>query len=48
MHVYEMRKDGEGNRLALAERPEPRPGPNQIVMQVRAVSLNYRDLSRCM
>jgi NADPH:quinone reductase-like Zn-dependent oxidoreductase len=30
--------------LRIVERPEPQPGPGQIVVAVRAVSLNYRDL----
>jgi NADPH:quinone reductase-like Zn-dependent oxidoreductase len=30
--------------LKLVERPEPRPGPGQVVVRVRALSLNYRDL----
>lgn len=30
--------------LKLVERPEPNPGPGQVVVAVRAVSLNYRDL----
>jgi len=30
--------------LRLAERPDPRPGPGQVLIRVRAVSLNYRDL----
>jgi NADPH:quinone reductase-like Zn-dependent oxidoreductase len=30
--------------LRVAERPEPQPGPGQVVVAVRAVSLNYRDL----
>ena len=30
--------------LTLAERPEPAPGPGQVLVRVRAVSLNYRDL----
>ena len=33
------------NGLRLAERPDPIPGPGQVVMKVRAVSLNYRDLA---
>lgn len=32
------------DRLTLAERPDPRPGPGQVLIRVRAVSLNYRDL----
>ena len=30
--------------LNVADRPEPTPGPGQVVVAVRAVSLNYRDL----
>jgi NADPH:quinone reductase-like Zn-dependent oxidoreductase len=44
MQVYEIQKQGEGNILSLVQRPEPEPGPFQIVVRVHAVSLNYRDL----
>ncbi|MBI3199787.1 MAG: alcohol dehydrogenase catalytic domain-containing protein, partial [Rhodospirillales bacterium] len=30
--------------LALVERPNPTPGPRQVLVRVRATSLNYRDL----
>jgi NADPH:quinone reductase-like Zn-dependent oxidoreductase len=30
--------------LTVAERPDPRPGPGQVLIRVRACSLNYRDL----
>ena len=30
--------------VSLAERPEPRPGPGEVLIRVRACSLNYRDL----
>src|SRR5271168_2662060 len=30
--------------LKVVERPEPRPGPGQVVLKMRAWSLNYRDL----
>jgi len=30
--------------LTVVERPEPRPGPGQVLLRVRACSLNYRDL----
>ena len=32
------------DRLAVADRPDPTPGPGQVVVRVRAASLNYRDL----
>lgn len=31
-------------RLRLVERPSPEPGPHEVVVRMRAVSLNYRDL----
>lgn len=44
MKVVEIR-DGFGlDHLSLAERPEPRVGPGQLLLQMKAVSLNYRDL----
>jgi NADPH:quinone reductase-like Zn-dependent oxidoreductase len=43
MRVFELRAFGL-DALALTERPEPRPGPGQILVQMRAFSLNYRDL----
>jgi NADPH:quinone reductase-like Zn-dependent oxidoreductase len=30
--------------LQLAERPMPKPGPGEVLIRIRAVSLNYRDL----
>ena len=30
--------------LAIVEHPDPTPGPGQVVLRVRAASLNYRDL----
>lgn len=30
--------------LAVVDRPEPTPGPGQVLVRVRACSLNYRDL----
>ena len=32
------------DHLQITDRPEPTPGPGQVVVAVRAVSLNYRDL----
>jgi NADPH:quinone reductase-like Zn-dependent oxidoreductase len=43
MRAYELRGEGLG-ALAVTERPSPRPGPGQVLVQMRAASLNYRDL----
>ena len=44
MKAYEIR-DGFGvDNLTLSEGPDPAPGPGQVVVRARAVSLNYRDL----
>ncbi len=32
------------DHLQLVERPDPRPGPGEVLIAVRACSLNYRDL----
>jgi NADPH:quinone reductase-like Zn-dependent oxidoreductase len=44
MRVLEIRPPFGIDSLAFAERPDPAPGPRQIVVQLRALSLNYRDL----
>src|SRR5207237_2580795 len=43
MKVFELRSFGL-DALTLTERPEPKPGPGQVLLQMRAFSLNYRDL----
>ena len=42
MKAWELRGFGSEN-LKLTDRPEPKPGPNEVLMQMNAVALNYRD-----
>lgn len=44
MKCYVIPQPGSIDALTIVERPEPRPGPRQILVRVRATSLNYRDL----
>ncbi|MFF8652594.1 SDR family NAD(P)-dependent oxidoreductase [Streptomyces huasconensis] len=43
---FALRVDDPGlsYRLAWEERPLPKPGPGQVLVEVRATALNYRDL----
>src|SRR4029077_12406386 len=44
MKAFEI-KGGFGlDALTLGERPDPRPGAGQVLLKMRAWSLNYRDL----
>ncbi len=44
MKVYEIRDRFGLDALTLAERPQPQPGPHEVLVRIRAASLNYRDL----
>ena len=44
MRVWQVAAPAGPSGLALAERPDPTPGPRDVVVRTRAVSLNYRDL----
>lgn len=44
MKVYEIKSAFGIDNLTLVDRPEPKPGPGQVVVNVKAVSINYRDL----
>jgi NADPH:quinone reductase-like Zn-dependent oxidoreductase len=44
MKLYEIRETKGVDSLNIIERQEPRPGPGEVLIRVRAVSLNYRDL----
>ncbi len=43
MRAYELQQFGFDG-LTLVEKSEPQPGARQVVVKVKAVSLNYRDL----
>jgi NADPH:quinone reductase-like Zn-dependent oxidoreductase len=44
MKVYEVKKGSTNlDGLRKSERPEPQPGPREVLIRVRATSVNYRD-----
>ncbi|MBR1272009.1 NAD(P)-dependent alcohol dehydrogenase [Bradyrhizobium sp. AUGA SZCCT0222] len=44
MKVWQVAREWSIDALELVDRPEPEPGPGQVVVRMRAASLNYRDL----
>jgi NADPH:quinone reductase-like Zn-dependent oxidoreductase len=44
MKTYEIAEPKGIDSLKLVDRPKPQPGANEVVVRVRATSLNYRDL----
>lgn len=44
MRAWEIKQEFGIEHLRCVERPDPRPGPGQLCIRVRATSLNYRDL----
>jgi NADPH:quinone reductase-like Zn-dependent oxidoreductase len=42
--AYVIPKPAGVDSLTLVERPDPMPGPRQVLVRVKATSLNYRDL----
>ncbi len=44
MRAYELKPGASGlDALAQVERPDPKPGPGEVVVRMRAASLNARD-----
>jgi NADPH:quinone reductase-like Zn-dependent oxidoreductase len=44
MGAYRIGRFGSADGIVLRSSEDPRPGPKEILMWVRASSLNYRDL----
>ena len=44
MKSFEIQEFGVDN-LVLADRPTPEPGPREVLVRLKAASLNYRDLT---
>src|SRR6202165_6138280 len=44
MQAYEVRDASGIDGLKLVERPILQPGPGEVLVRIRAVTLNYRDL----
>ncbi|MGL4420573.1 MAG: zinc-dependent alcohol dehydrogenase family protein, partial [Gemmataceae bacterium] len=44
MQCFEFTPEGHAFRLERKTRSEPQAGPGRVIVRVRAVSLNYRDL----
>ncbi len=45
MKVYEIREPKGTEAVVLGERPEPKAGYGEVLVKLRAASLNYRDLA---
>jgi NADPH:quinone reductase-like Zn-dependent oxidoreductase len=44
MKAWQIVERGSLDGLRLVDLPEPSPGPGEVLVRIRAVSLNYRDL----
>ena len=44
MKVFQLQDDWSIDHLTLTDRPKPEAGPGQVLLQMKAASLNYRDL----
>ena len=44
MRIFQIEDDWSIDNLRLTERPDPEPGPGEVLIRLAAASLNYRDL----
>lgn len=44
MKLYELQPRSGLDSITAAQRPDPRPGPGEVLLRMHAWSLNYRDL----
>ena len=44
MKCYEMQGPDGPEGLKLADRPVPKPAPDEVLVRIKAATLNYRDL----
>jgi NADPH2:quinone reductase len=47
MKAYRAHELNGPGGLRLEDLPDPVPGPGQVLLKLRAVSLNFRDLLMC-
>ncbi|WP_312417672.1 NAD(P)-dependent alcohol dehydrogenase [Comamonas sp.] len=45
MKIYRLQKIGSIDDLELCEEPTPQPGPGEVLVNIKATSLNFRDLA---
>ena len=44
MKVFQIQDEWSMDHLKIAERDRPQPGPGEVLLQMKAASINYRDL----
>jgi NADPH:quinone reductase-like Zn-dependent oxidoreductase len=44
MRVFQIENDWGYDNLKVSSRPDPKPGPGQVLLRMKASAINYRDL----